>query len=356
MEQNMSMHLTRRGLMKTVGTGAAASAILGLLPSRPFAAAEVVAATYPGAFEESYRKILAPYVQKATGAQVMLTPILALDQVAKITASRSNPPFDVALLDEGPMLQALPLDIFEPFPADKSRNNSELGAPFQSKSVGPTVAVQLIGIAYNPKKVATPPTAWLDLWKPEYKGRVGLPDVGSSLGTVFMVEVAKLKGGGEKNIDPAFAALKDLLPNVGAIAPNPGALGTLFQQGQIDIAPFYFNNTLLIAAKGVDVAFTRPETGLVLVRTSMHIVKNTKVPDLALAYIDGAISAEVQQQLQAAPYYITPTNGKVAFSEDITKAVGGGPDTLLKNPIPDWPTINQNRTAWVKEFTAIVQK
>lgn len=352
----MSIDLSRRTFIKTIAAGSVAGAIPSLSITGARAAGEVVAATYPGAFEESYRKILAPYVEKATGAEVTLTPILALDQVAKIVAARSNPPFDVALLDEGPMLEALPLDIFAPFPADKSKSNSELGAPFQSKSVGPTVTVQLIGIAYNPKKVSTPPTSWLDLWKPEFKGRVGLPDVESSLGTVFMVEVAKLKGGSEKNIEPAFAALKDLLPSVGAIAPNPGALGTLFQQGQIDIAPFYFNNTLLIAAKGVDVAFIRPESGLVLVRTSMHIVKNTKAPDLALAYIDGATCAEVQQKLQAAPYYLVPTNAKAAFSDEITKVVGGGPDALLKNPIPDWPTINQSRTAWLKEFTAMVRK
>ena len=137
----MSIDLSRRGLMKALAAGSAASAIPGLFSTPAFASGEVVAATYPGAFEESYRKILVPYVQKETGAQVTLTPILALDQVAKITAARSNPPFDVALLDEGPMLEALPLDIFAPFPADKSKNNGELGAPFQSKSVGPTVTV-----------------------------------------------------------------------------------------------------------------------------------------------------------------------------------------------------------------------
>jgi putative spermidine/putrescine transport system substrate-binding protein len=351
----MTYELTRRSMMKTAGLVAAA-AIGGQSLLRPaFAAGELVAATYPGAFEESYRKVLLPLVKQETGAQITLTPVLALDQVAKVAASRANPPLDVLLLDEGPMIDAMPLDIFAPFPADKSKSNAELGAPFQSKGVGPTVTVQLIGIAYNPKKVSTPPTSWLDLWKPEFKGRVGLPDIESSLGTVFMVEVAKLKGGSEKDLTPAFAALKELLPNIGAIAPNPGALGTLFQQGQIDIAPFYFNNTLLIADKGVDVAFTKPESGLVLVRTSMHIAKNTKAPDVALAWIDGATNAEVQAKLQAAPYYLVPTNSKAPFSDLITKIVGGGPDALLKNPIPDWPTINASRTAWLKEFTTIVR-
>jgi putative spermidine/putrescine transport system substrate-binding protein len=342
-------------MLKTIALGGGV-AFAGASLIRPaFADGDIVAATYPGAFEESYRKVLLPLVKQETGAQITLTPVLALDQVAKTAASGANPPFDVLLLDEGPMIDALPLGIFAPFPADKSKSNSELGAPFQSKGFGPTVTVQLIGLAYNPKKVKTPPTSWLDLWKPEFKGRVGLPDIESSLGTVFMVEVAKLKGGGEKDLTPAFAALKELVPNIGAIAPNPGALGTLFQQGQIDIAPFYFNNTLLIADKGVDIAFTKPDSGVVLVRTSMHIAKNTKAPETALAWIDGATNADVQAKLQGAPYYLVPTNSKAPFTEQIMKLVGGGPDALLKNPIPDWPTINASRTAWLKEFTTIVR-
>ena len=116
-----------------------------------------------------------------------------------------------------------------------------------------------------------------------------------------------------------------------------------------------FNNTLLIAAKDVDIAFVRPESGMVLVRTSMHIAKNTKEPDAALGYIDAALSAEVQQQLQAAPYYLVPTNAKAKYSAEIEAVVGGGPDMLLKNPIPDWPTINKSRTDWLKEFTAMVR-
>ena len=51
-----------------------------------------------------------------------------------------------------------------------------------------------------------PPTSWEDLWKPEYKGRVGITGMASSLGTAFMVEIAKLNGGSETNVEPAFAA------------------------------------------------------------------------------------------------------------------------------------------------------
>jgi putative spermidine/putrescine transport system substrate-binding protein len=86
----MTHELTRRSMMKTAAL-AAGAAIGGQSLLRPaFAAAELVAATYPGAFEESYRKVLLPLVKQETGAQITLTPVLALDQVAKVAASRAS--------------------------------------------------------------------------------------------------------------------------------------------------------------------------------------------------------------------------------------------------------------------------
>ena len=168
--------------------------------------------------------------------------------------------------------------------------------------------MQLIGIAYNPKKIKTPPTSWEDLWKPEYKGRVGITGLGSSLGTAFMVEIAKMHGGSETNIEPAFEAVKKLLPNVGAIAPSPGALAALFQQGEIDIAFNYWNNVALLAAKGVDIAFAKPKSGAIVVRSSAQIVKNNQDPKLVLEYLDTVMSVDVQKGLEAHPWVMMPTN------------------------------------------------
>jgi putative spermidine/putrescine transport system substrate-binding protein len=352
----MTTTYTRRRVLLTSAAGAGALFGTALLPRRAAAADEIVAATYPGSFEESYRKVLVPAFQKATKGDVVLTPILAVEQVAKITAAPNNPPIDVALLDEGPMLQASTKNIFEPFPAAKAKNDGELLPAFRSRQWGPTVTVQLCGIAYNPKKIKTPPKSWKDLWNPEYKGRVGLTTMESSLGTAFVVEVAKLHGGSEANVEPGFQPIRELLPNVGAIAPSPGALTALFQQGQIDIAPNYFNSTELLASKGVDVAFARPETGLVLIRTSMHIAKNSKAADLALQYIDTAISAPVQEKLQDAPYYLVPTNRQAKFSEAIQRVVGGGPEALEKQVINDWEEINKHRTEWIKRYSELIRK
>jgi putative spermidine/putrescine transport system substrate-binding protein len=346
------MSATRREFLSIGAAGAAALALPGL--SR--AAGKIVATTYPGSFEEAYRAVLLPAFQKATGASATLAPLLGVDQVAKITAARSNPPFDVVMFDEGPLLNAIKADVLQRFPADKAKNARDLPAAFQGHDGwGPTVTLQIIGMAYNPKRVKTPPTSWEDLWKPEYKGRVGLTGMGSSLGTAFMVEIAKMHGGSETNIEPAFAAMKQLLPSIGALAPSPGALAALFQQGQIDIAPNYFNNIELLRGKGVDVAFAVPKSGGVLVRTSMQIVANSAEPELALRYIDTLLSPEVQTALEAAPWVMTPTNAKVKLTGEQARLAKDVNELQQKMVLHDWAKIQAERPAWIERFNKEVK-
>ena len=119
--------------------------------------------------------------------------------------------------------------------------------------------MQVIGIGYNPKKIKTPPKSWDDLWDPKYKGRVGLTALNSQLGIAFLAELNRLQGRQRgPNFEPAFKALKELLPNVGAIGANLGAYATLWQQEQIDIAPYNFNFVQTLKGKDVPVELVDP--------------------------------------------------------------------------------------------------
>ena len=226
----MSNHsLSRRHVLAS----GAATLLMSGLPAGTRAAGSMIATTYPGTWEVAQRQILLPAFTKATGASVALQPVLALDAVSKISASKANPPFDVVLMDEGPYLAALDLGIFMPLPKDRLRNLGSLPDRFiDPNGRGAFVSAQVMGIVYNPISVKTPPTSWLDLWKPEYKGRVGITGLGSSLGAAWMVEIAKLHGGSEKNIEPGFEAVRKLLPNVGAVAPIPARLRPCFSRAR----------------------------------------------------------------------------------------------------------------------------
>lgn len=332
---------------RTLGLAVAGAAAL-VVPRLGFAQIRLVATSYPGGWEEAHRSFVVPVFAKATGATVDVVPMQGVDQVAKIVAARSNPPFDVVLLPTGPMLQALPQDILLPFPGEKSPNWRDVPAAFR-RPVGPDVALQIMGIAYNPEKVKPPPSSWRALWDPKHKGKVGLSAMTSGLGTAFMLEIARMSAGDPYKMDAAFATVKELLPNVATVANNPGTLAALFQQGEVEIAPQFLNEVEVLRSKGVPIAFARPQTGWAILASGMHIVKNTKVPDLAAAYIDAALDPNVQAKLAAAPYFLVPTNAKVPFTGTLS-GIARNMDELVKNNQYDWDIVNKSRPQWIDRF------
>ncbi|MDQ2101941.1 ABC transporter substrate-binding protein [Azospirillum isscasi] len=325
---------------------------MSLFPGMSWAQArKLVFATFTGSWEEAHREVIVPHFRKATGnADIALDPMLSVDMIAKVSAAKANPPIDVMLMDPGPRLTVIGQDLAAPFPVDGSKNYKDL-LPVAQLPEGPGIFFQAVGITYNPERVKTPPTSWDDLWKPEYKGRVGITNMNSTLGTAFMVELAKTRGGSENDIEPAFAALKELQPNLGGVAPNPGALATLFQQGQIDISPGNFNAIQILRARGVPVEFAKPKTGTIAFLTTAHITKNSPNAALAAALIESAMAPEVQTKLMQAPFYVIPTNSKVQMDGDIARMIAKDQEELKASFVfHDWSVINKNRAAWIERF------
>ena len=93
----MTNRMDRRRML----AGAAALGAASFVPARAFAQAKtLVAATFPGTWNEAHRNILAPAFRRATGAAVTQSIILGTDQVARLQAAKgSRPPFDVAIFD-----------------------------------------------------------------------------------------------------------------------------------------------------------------------------------------------------------------------------------------------------------------
>ena len=314
-------------------------------------ARRLVFATFTGSWEEAHRDVLVPAFRKANNdAEITLDPMLSVDQIAKVKASLANPPIDVMLHDPGPALQAIDQGLIENFPVAQSAHYKDLIADAQLET-GPAPFFQVVGITYNPEKIKTPPTSWADIWKPEFKGRVGITNLNSTLGTGWLVEIARMRGGDENNVDAAFKAIEELKPNLAAVAANPGALATLYQQGQIDIGPGNFNAIQILKARGVPVEFVAPKEGAIAFQTSIHIVKNSPNKELAVKLIEAALSPEVQAKLMESPYLIVPTNTKVKMSGEIAKVLAKDHDDMKKKFVfQNWKKINQQRAGWIEKF------
>lgn len=351
----MEFHAKRRDVLRGVAALGASQILCGIRVATAQQKA-ISATTFPGAWEEAHRQILLPVFRKATGAQVNLVASLAVDALSKIIAAKNNPPYDVAILDEGAYLAGLEHDIFAPLAIEKIPHLRDIPKKFvdgRGRSVH--CATQLIGIAYNTEKIKSPPRSWNDLLMPEYKGRIGIAGMGTGLTIHWMVEMARINGGSEENMEPAFQFLKKLLPNLGAVTPSAGGLAALFQQGQIDLAVHYSNNVGDLQSKGVPIALARPDTGWALIFSTLHIIKNTKNPDLAAAYINAALSPEVQQKMAEAPYFLVPTNSKVPLSPGIRQYVR---DTAALAAIHtvDWVKLAPRRSEYIDRFNREVKR
>lgn len=340
----MTTSLSRRALLASGG----------LLAAMPRSAAaqgkNLVVATFPGTWAESHREHLAPAFTKRTGATVTQSIVLGVDQLSRLTAAKGGrPPFDVALLDMPQVGDAVRLGLIQGYPAAKSPNLKALAPEFQDEW-GPRVSMQVVGIGYNPKRIKAPPQSWEALWEPKYKGRVGLTALNSQLGIAFLAELNRMNGGTEDDFGPAFKALRTLLPNVGAIGVNLGAYATLWQQEQIDIAPYNFNFVQTLKAKDVPVALTIPATGAVGWYTSMHLVAGAAEPDLAVQYIDAALDPAVQAAMAKPPFDIIPSNAAVPLPASVTASVAKTYADLARIRSFDWDKINPQRGELIDRF------
>ena len=343
----MTSNLDRRLIL--AGGGSLVAAILS--PRMVLAQSKtLVAATFPGTWNEAHREFLLPAFAKRSGANATQSIILGADQVSRLAAAKGGrPPFDVALFDSPQVFDAAKQGLIVEYPAAKSPNYKDLLPEFQDKW-GPRITMQIVGIGYNPKKVKTPPKSWDALWDPQYKGRVGLTALNSQLGIAFLAEINRLRGGTESNFEPAFKALKELLPNVGAIGANLGAYATLWQQEQIDIAPYNFNFVQTLKGKGVPVELAIPDSGPVGWHTSMHVVANAAEPDLAVQYIDTHLDPAVQAMMAKPPYDVVPTNSKVALEGAITAQIAKTHADLAKIRAFDWEKLNPKRGELIEQF------
>ncbi|MBB5696325.1 extracellular solute-binding protein [Muricoccus pecuniae] len=340
------IRMNRRALL-----GASLGALaMPALPRTTMAAGSMSAAVYPGGWDEALRGVLAPALKRAHDVDVAFEPLFAVDQIAKARAARGVAPFDVFVLDPGPRVQGIDLNLFESFDPSRLANRAKLPEGYADRH-GAGVAAQVVGIAYNPKKLPKP-AGWRDLFKPEYASRLGLTGFGTTFGTVSLIEMAKVWGGSETDVEPLFTELRKILPQVAAVA-QPAAIPGLFQQGQIDVMYTNTYTVSLLKSRGVVIEFALPETGGVAFGTTMHIAKGAKNIEQSYQYIDTMIATDVQSALSQAPYFFVPVNTEVTPGAEVPmRSIAD----LSKFVTHDWSKINPLRPRWIDRFNREMAK
>lgn len=312
-----------------------------------------------GNMERTYSQFVFPPFEKANNVKVVVVPGTSTDILAKAQASKDKAQMQVMTLDDGVMYRAIGMGLCEKLKPSANINDIPAIAKIKDSAVG--LSMGLTGLAYNTKMFSekgwAAPTSWGDLADPKLKGKVVVQSMpASSFGLHAFLMFNRLKGGNEKNVDPAFKAWPTTIgPNVVEYIPNSSKVVEMMQAGDAAIFPYTLTQAELMKSKGIPMEYVAPKEGAVVLMTAMCVLSNNPESELAHKLQDYLVSPEAQALAMENGSYnpVTPKaklQGKAAEEQNKMNAI-------LKNAVAvDWDVINADRPEWNKRWNRTVER
>lgn len=155
-----------------------------------------------------------------------------------------------------------------------------------------------IPLMYNPKHVTEKPTSWLDILKPEYKGKVALVNDVISVMIPFTMTAASTHTPTRITQDQLDAAI-DLIIKIKTehartIASGYGELTDLFASEEIIMAQAWEPVAAWAGDKGVELAWTVPQEGTWTLVDCLAMIRNAPDQDAIYELLNNGLSGPAQ--------------------------------------------------------------
>ena len=318
----------------------------------------LVVAGYGGSYEAVMRSDVIPPFERDNGVHVDYLTGNSSDNLARIQAQRANQTVGVAVLDDGPMVQAVSLGLCRKLPDPVKDAVYPIAVLGDDHAVG--TGFGYTGIAYNTKVFAERhlpvPTSWMDLARPDYRQRLSIPGIDNTYGLHTLAMMSRINGGGDGDVAPGLRVMsKDINPNVLAYESSPGKMSEMFQSGDIWLAVWGSSRVAAMQKAGFPLAMVRPKEGAVVLMTAACAIAGT--PDAALAdkFLAWLVSPGVQEAF-AAKYGAGPTNRTAKLTPEVASSVVYGEDQVRQLIGLDWTVINRDRADWTRKWQRQVER
>ena len=333
-----SRNLTRRDAL-FASLSAAALASLGL-PMAANAAEKLVVNTYGGRWEKFWRAELLPRLNKSAGVDATLDVGLGKNFIANLrTAGIEKPPYSVLMVNENIASVVRGEGYFEPIPVAKVPNLANVYPNLRNPGDnGVRAIISTIGIGYRTDLVKKPPKSWSDLWSnPEFKGKIGLYQIGNTAAMLFLLMTAKIYGGSQDAIDRAFTEVKKLMPF--QQVDFSGTLSTMLTRGDVTVAVIDLPEIVALKMKGVPVEMVVPTEGVMAFEQSFNILKNAPNKEAAYKYLNLILQQDVQE-IMAKEFFTSPSNMKSTLAADVAVNVPVNGAKMANIVQFDWAKVN----------------
>ena len=304
----MSISSTRNPSRRRVLRGAlAAGATPIVAPMIARAAAKELRVLFPGGtWRDFFHQTFAEPFAKQKGVEFVYR--LGLSHEPMVMAQRRNPQWDIIHQAQSRSTWLGSQGLVREWKKERIPNIAKVHPSFIYEfDVGKVHTPY--GICVNTKRIKKPITSWLDLWDPEFKGKVGFPawpwvgeEVFHALNVMF--------GGGADNIDAGIDKVKDLFrSNQVKLINNVEHTRQLLVAEEIWICPYFGARTEQAAAGGAPVEFVMPKEGGLSWIWNTPIVAGRPQDSITLAeeFLNTTLDAEKQLAFSRLTLY-PPTN------------------------------------------------
>jgi len=218
---------------------------------------------------------------------------------------------------------------------------------------GPAYTVGRYGIIYDSAATDTPVTSWSDLWRDEFAGQITIPGINTTAGQLIVIAAAEQAGvDAFDDPDAAFASLEQLAPNLLTTYGRSSELVNLFAQGEVVIAPaqdFAFGRIQEAVPTAV---WAELDEGAFANLNAINVMASTDQPELALAFINWHLSADVQQTL-AEVGVDAPVNVNVRLDPEDAARWTYGQAVIDSLRTPDYAQLNSVREDWTDRWNEV---
>jgi putative spermidine/putrescine transport system substrate-binding protein len=252
---------------------------------------------------------------------------------------------------EKPILAPMGIDVVPDIGSPDSRK-TKLTAERASRRSSMDVVHLSDTDMYNPDKVKAPPKGFADLWDPQWKGRVAIPD-GNYTSVVF--GAALVAGGSMSNWEPARRKLLDLKGNDPKIYPSHELLAQAMKAEEVWITPMWLARGYMWKQAGLKLAHVVPEEGTIPVVFEAAVTKNAQNKANGWAYLNAMLDARAQGGFSARMGYVpTVTNAKL--DAELEREISFTPEQTERFRTPDYAYQAKSNpdifNFWNKEFKA----
>jgi spermidine/putrescine-binding protein len=351
--------MDRRQLLIGAGALATAPAI------RPFGGAalaqgkpsQMVLMTWGGLWGDSMRESADTAFEKATGVKIIQDRGSSPgERITKIKVSISDQKFDLVQLHDGIVPLAVSQGALEPINKSSPRLTNLKNVPerfVQSHWVA--MIYSPLGIIYNTKLVKNPPKSFADLWRPEFKNQIVLPEITHSIGP-YIIPIGSIAAG--KGPDDAEAGF-EMLRKMNALQPiwakDTDTIMNALRNEEAAIGLLYKSQSFTVKGWNTPVEWVFPSGGAILYTSGTGIAKGTKNLELAEQYLN--LTLDPKMQVTAAEKFNYPgtnTGTEALLPPDLQARVKASPEEMSKLIDLDHAVMAAKRAEWTDRWNRII--